>query len=69
MSDILLLVKKAKSGDKEALEKIVHNYTPLIEKYCKDLQSEVKEDCRQYLVTNMISAVRRLKPVQNSFSK
>lgn len=67
MSDIILLLKKAKSGDKEALERIVHIYSPLIDKYCKDLQPEVKEDCRQYLVTNMISAVKRFKPVRNSF--
>jgi DNA-directed RNA polymerase specialized sigma subunit len=69
MSDILLLVKRAKNGDKDALERIVQNYTPLIEKYCKDLQSEVKEDCRQYLVTNMISAVKRFKPVESYLYK
>lgn len=66
MSDIILLIKRAKSGDKDALERIVQNYTPLIDKYCKDLQSEVKEDCRQYLVTNMISAVKRFKPIQSN---
>lgn len=69
MSDIILLAKRAKNGDKDALERIVQNYTPLIGRYCKYLQSEVKEDCKQYLVTNMISAVKRFKPIQNSFSK
>ena len=69
MSDILILVKKAKNGDKEAMERIVQIYTSLIEKYCKDLQPDLKEDCRQYLVTNMISAVKRFEPIQSSSSK
>lgn len=61
MSESSQLIQYAKSGNKDAMEKIVELYMPLIIKYSKDDHSLINEDCMHYLIVNLISAVKRFK--------
>lgn len=63
MSKILECLKRAKAGDKDAINKIVDRYMPLIVSNSMNDELQINEDCRQYIVMNVIIAVRRFEPL------
>jgi DNA-directed RNA polymerase specialized sigma subunit len=61
VTELLLLIRQAQSGNKNAMFKIVEFYMPLVIKYSKDENYQTDEDCMQYLITNLIVAVQKFE--------
>lgn len=61
MDDELLehLVRKAQSGDQDALAKILRRFRPLIRNRLYNVSPQDRDDLEQALVEKVIGAVRR----------
>jgi len=62
MVKLLPIVMQAKAGDKKAMEEIIDLYMPLILKHCKNENLQIDEDCMQYLIINLIYAIKKFRP-------
>lgn len=68
MSEITQLLQQVKEGNKNAIVQLVEHYMPLVRCNCKFDDPQVSEDCRQYIVLNLIIAIKRFEPVLNFLS-
>lgn len=62
MSEILQLLQQVKAGNKDAIIGITEKYMPLIRKYSNCEDPQTSEDCRQYIMMNLIIAIERFRP-------
>lgn len=63
MSEFIENLKRAKAGDKDAIGKIVDRYMPLIISNSMNDDLQINEDCRQYIMLNVIIAIKRFEPL------
>jgi len=61
MTELFQLIMHAKSGSKHATAKIVKHFMPLINRYSLHEDPQVNEDCRQYIIMNLITAIPRFE--------
>lgn len=54
------VLKEAVNGDKYAIEIIINEYLPLIDKY-SSLEGQVDEDCKQYIKYQIIKNIKKFK--------
>lgn len=59
---LLSLVRRAKSGDEEALNELLDRFRPLIRACCRGLSLADGQDLEQELKIQLIDMVRRYKP-------
>ena len=63
MNELFQSIMHAKAGGKHATAKIVRCFMPLINRYCLHEDQQVNEDCRQYIIMNLITAISRFEPM------
>ena len=63
MSDAFGYLKQVKSGNREAMKKLVDCYMPLIINNSIYDNLQINEDCIQYIILNVIIAVKRFEPL------
>lgn len=66
MSEILNYLQLAKVGDKDAVVKIIDHYMPTVISYSRYENPQVSEDCRQYIILNLVMAISRFKPMTHT---
>lgn len=65
MSEIARLLLQVRAENNEALAELVEHYMPIIRSNCWYDDPQVNEDCRQFIILNLIIAIKRFKPVIN----
>ena len=55
--ELLSLVEKAKTGDKEAMAQIIQMFDPAIKKMCNRSHPNERSDLRQHLTEKIVGAV------------
>lgn len=63
MSEIERLLKQVGKGDKDAIFLLIERFMPLIRKYSFFEDPLECEDCRQYIITNLVIAIDKFRPV------
>lgn len=62
MSVIFKLLQQVNEGNKDAIIEITENFMPIIRKYSNFNDPQTSEDCRQYIMMNLIIAIERFRP-------
>jgi hypothetical protein len=61
MPNFYRLVLEAQSGSKEAMQCIIDQFMPKIRKHSLDENQHLDEDCQQFIIWYLISAVKHFE--------